>query len=338
MDTPCYCSSAYRYELSEAHLSGLADNGVITINIYGVNFFENENFEYPVLHLPLELIYKLKEKEEYLELEYLDEEKNKLVPVKMISAVKKDVMYDIVTYMMVSMREPKKLYYAYRFLANYYGYSKKRNKLNYDFAMKPMLNKCREEIFRLRNIDINLKDLAFTKVYNTKLKDQENNEKSFILYKKKKAKNNSIFASLTGKDMISKMKKSDKKSRKNAFRQLTRGMTRMSSINTISKQASFIGNRKSNKTSGRSKGSPSKSRGSPRKSRDEEERGGFKGKFGDFGEEKKGEVFGGPEGGGSGSVPLLNLGGERKPRMSFLARPIDVIGGEVVVDFFGRGG
>ena len=69
--------------------------------------------------------------------------------------------------MIISMREPKKLFYSYNYLSKYlHSTSKVAGGIQYDKSSEPLIFRCNDEIARLRNIEINLEELAYTKDYN----------------------------------------------------------------------------------------------------------------------------------------------------------------------------
>ena len=69
--------------------------------------------------------------------------------------------------MQIAMREPKRMFYAYNYLGNVYFPKFKRTfQPSLDRANEVTIAKCKEEIAKLRNTEINLAELAFTKEYN----------------------------------------------------------------------------------------------------------------------------------------------------------------------------
>lgn len=121
IDSPCFCASIYKYGLAEEKDSEVKRDGTLSINIYGIYFFEGDNFELPTFHYRLEEIRYLEVLEDYVTLEFLVEanEKQLHFTTKLISINKEDIAYDIISYMLIAMREPKKLYYAYNYLGKH---------------------------------------------------------------------------------------------------------------------------------------------------------------------------------------------------------------------------
>lgn len=184
LESPNYCSSFYMYGIVETNMK-IRRIGHMSINLYGVNFFENSSFDYPKYHFALEHIDTILMLEDSLLLKFNDIKEEKILKIKIKSIVKEDIAHDMVSYMLLSLREPKKLFYAYNFISKYLTYGKKKNKFLKDSALKPMINRCLEEIARLRNVDVDLKSLPYSRKYQMGIKAQ-NNKGAFSIYKEKR--------------------------------------------------------------------------------------------------------------------------------------------------------
>lgn len=78
-----------------------------------------------------------------------------------------DVAYDLISYMQIAMREGKKMYYSYNYLSNvYFSKIRKTFQPSLDRSNEVTIAKCKEEINKLKNSDIDYVELAFTKQYN----------------------------------------------------------------------------------------------------------------------------------------------------------------------------
>ena len=172
LDSPCFCSSIYSYEVKNSPKSLLNCPGELSINIYGVNFFENDDFEKPKLSIPLEKIFNLKFLGDYLLLEYTVGETQKKIPMKIYSVVKEDIAYDIISYMLISMREDKRLFYAYNFISKYFLPGLHNHKHLRNSAIEPTINRCKDEIARQRYHDVNLEGLAHTFNYSQTIAEE----------------------------------------------------------------------------------------------------------------------------------------------------------------------
>ena len=130
-------------------------NGKLSINIYGIFFFEKNNFEMPNFHYKLHEIRQILIQSDFLQLDFVVEHEKKLFPysTKLLSLNMQDIAYDLVSYMIVSMREPKKMFYAYNYLSGFINNMSTRQGMSpYDKASEPLIIKCNEEIAKLRNI------------------------------------------------------------------------------------------------------------------------------------------------------------------------------------------
>jgi len=186
-------------------------------------------------------------------------------------------------------------------------------------------------------IDIDLKELAFTKQYNTKISLQDNRT-PFVQYKKRR-KNRMMRNNAPGHKLIQDLKKSEKKNRDKTRRQVTRGLIRMNTI-TNRGQMTNSGRRRRGQglSSERQRVSISGRRSSRtfnlmsgRTDRDDEDFFKRQGNvFTGFGDE---EVHGGPghDDGERKKVPKLDFDqkkGGRQRRMSFLPGMISGIDGK----------
>lgn len=168
LESPNYCSSFYSYQVEETNMN-LGKEGFLSINIYGLSIFDKKSFEIPTYYFALEHIDTVLFYEDTLVLKFNEIDEDKIYKLKLKSVVKEDIAYDIISYMEISLKEPKKLFYAYNYISKFFPYGKYKNQLSRDSAVKPMVNKCKEEITRLRNIDIDIMDLAFSRKYNLNL-------------------------------------------------------------------------------------------------------------------------------------------------------------------------
>lgn len=129
-NSPCYCASIHQYKLHKVEesqkkkkeKSEVKEDGTLAINIYGIFFFEKGTFELATAHYKLHQIRHMEITQEYVYFEFLidTESKQNFFVTRISSTNMEDVVFDLVAYMQIAMREPKKMYYAYNFLSNVY--------------------------------------------------------------------------------------------------------------------------------------------------------------------------------------------------------------------------
>ena len=150
----------------------IKNEGVICINIFGVFLYEKNNYKRAKIHINLEEIQNLEIKETYVILEFIEFKSQMVKRLRVLSPMKNDIAYDIVSYMLVGLREHKRLYYSYNFLSRFIAKGRNLDSINDDPVTQAQVNKCLEEISSLKEYVLNSKNLAFDKRFNEEIQDQ----------------------------------------------------------------------------------------------------------------------------------------------------------------------
>lgn len=158
----------------------IKNEGVIVINIFGVFLYEKNRFKKAKIHINLEGIQNLEILETHVLIEFIDEENQAVKKLKILSPMKNDIAYDIVSYMLVAMREHKRLYYSYNFLSTFIALGRNLSSINDDPVTQSQVTKCLEEISNLKEYVLNSKNLAFDKRFNENIPDQNSENVSQI--------------------------------------------------------------------------------------------------------------------------------------------------------------
>ena len=103
--------------------------------------------------------------------------KSELLKVlKILSPMKNDVAYDIISYMLICLREHKRLYCAFNYLAEFIAKGKKLTSANNDPVTQNQITKCLDEITNLKEYVVNCKNLGFDQRYNDSIPNQNDVE------------------------------------------------------------------------------------------------------------------------------------------------------------------
>jgi hypothetical protein len=88
-------------EKNKNEKSEVKEDGTLSINIYGIFFFPNHNFELPTAHYKLHQIRHVEIHQEYVYLEFaIDvESKNNFFVTRIACANMEDVGFDLISYM-----------------------------------------------------------------------------------------------------------------------------------------------------------------------------------------------------------------------------------------------
>lgn len=132
VESPCFTSSTYSYSIEGEATFLVKKNGVVVVNIFGIFFYSKNRFRKPKIHIKLEEVQNLEIKADHLMIEFIDDENQVLKKIKVISPMKNDIAYDVVSYMLVAMREHKRLYYSYNFLSKFIADGRTLNSINDD--------------------------------------------------------------------------------------------------------------------------------------------------------------------------------------------------------------
>jgi hypothetical protein len=172
VECPVFTSNIYDYKISGEGTKFIKNEGIIVINIFGIFLYEKNKFKKAKIHINLEEVQNLEIHETSVSIEYIDDFLQQVKHLQIKSPMKNDIAYDIVSYMLVAMREHKRLYYSYNFLSKFVAQGRSLSSVNDDPVTQAQVTKCLEEISSLKEYVLNSKNLAFDKRYNECIPEQ----------------------------------------------------------------------------------------------------------------------------------------------------------------------
>ena len=177
INSPCFCSSIFKYKIKSPGKSVVNQDGSIVVNIYGVFFYEFSDFSRTQLSLSLEEITSLEYNIDQVILKYVkDNIDNDQKTIQISTIANEDLAYDIISCMIVGLRENKKLFYSYAYLAQFINYGKPLNSINPDPVTSSQIQKAVQEVKKLRELKLKMMDLAHTMEYNQGILDQSDDK------------------------------------------------------------------------------------------------------------------------------------------------------------------
>lgn len=187
INCPVFGSSVYHYEVQGEKVAGIGDEGYMVINVFGVYFYPDRSFKEPTIYSRLEDFQRVEDWLETAILEILIEKNNTSV-IMLNSSLKTEFVLDIITYMLIALRESKKLFCAYRYIGRYISQGKDPRKLGLDPMTQAQIEIVYENIYKGMEEKVQLASLPFTNEYQSILFDQSTG------IQKKHTLRNSIFA------------------------------------------------------------------------------------------------------------------------------------------------
>lgn len=172
-------SSFYQYRVKGPQQVSIIKEGTIALNCFGIYFYENDNFEREIFALNLDQLTDIRQSKKGVSIEYFEgEESVKVSKIVIESRLSQCIVEDIISFMIIGMREINKMFYSYNFIAKIAKeYNSKIPITKYESSF---IGLCLEHVEKYKSDDFELEELPFTENYNFKLPErpviEKNNE------------------------------------------------------------------------------------------------------------------------------------------------------------------